>query len=121
MNHVVAKEKILLDNVPNQSAEVGDVGSGADWHPDVGQRAGSGEARINVDNGRAAFFSFHDPAESHWVGLSHGGAFDQDAIGVRQILLRGRSSAPAKGGAQTGHRAAMSYPGLVGYAYHPQA
>jgi hypothetical protein len=36
-------------------------------------------------------------------------------------LLRGRSSAPAEGGAQTGHRAAMSYPCLVGYADHPQA
>src|SRR5947208_13140629 len=37
------------------------------------------------------------------------------------MLLRGRSSAPAEGGAQAGHRAAMSYPRLVGYAYHPQA
>jgi hypothetical protein len=35
--------------------------------------------------------------------------------------LRGRSSAPAKGGAQTGHRAAMSYPGLVGHTDHAQA
>jgi hypothetical protein len=36
-------------------------------------------------------------------------------------LLRGRSSAPAEGGAQTGHRAAMSYPGLVGHTHHTQA
>jgi len=36
-------------------------------------------------------------------------------------LLRSRSSAPAEGGAQTGHRAAMSYPRLIGYAHHPQA
>jgi len=35
--------------------------------------------------------------------------------------LRGRSSAPAEGGAQTGHRAAMSYPRLVGHTHHPQA
>src|SRR5467141_1633977 len=47
--------------------------------------------------------------------------FDRHAIGVREILLRGRSSAPAEGGAQTGHRATMSYPCLVGYADHPQA
>jgi hypothetical protein len=36
-------------------------------------------------------------------------------------LLRGRSSAPAEGGAQTGHRAAMSYPSLVGHTDHAQA
>src|SRR5262250_2395004 len=29
--------------------------------------------------------------------------------------------ASAKGGAQTGHRAAMSYPGLVGHTDHAQA
>src|SRR2546429_1955751 len=53
--------------------------------------------------------------------FGHRRAFDQNAIGVREILLRGRSSAAAEGGAQTGHRAAMSYPRLVGYADHPQA
>src|SRR5438046_4709962 len=46
---------------------------------------------------------------------------DQNAIGVSEILLRSRSSAPTEGGAQTGHRAAMSYPCLVGYADHSQA
>src|SRR5205814_4245994 len=64
---------------------------------------------------------FHDPAEAHRVRFRHRRAFDQDAVSVGKILLRGRSSAPAKGGAQTGHRAAMSYPRLVGYAHHPQA
>src|SRR5207253_4490346 len=61
------------------------------------------------------------PAEAHRVRFGHGGAFDQNAIGISEILLRSRSSAPAEGGAQTGHRAAMSYPCLVGYAHHPQA
>src|SRR5256886_16680452 len=46
---------------------------------------------------------------------------DQNAIRVGQILLRGRSSAPAKGSAQTGHRTAMSYPSLVGHTDHAQA
>jgi hypothetical protein len=36
-------------------------------------------------------------------------------------LLRGRSSAPAKRGTQTGHRAAMSYARLVGHTNHAQA
>src|SRR5438046_274900 len=46
---------------------------------------------------------------------------DQNAIGVSEILLRGRSSAPAERSAQTGHRAAMSYPRLVGHTDHAQA
>src|SRR5437773_5378841 len=74
-----------------------------------------------MNDGRAAFLCFHEPAEAGRVGFRHGGAFDQNAIGVREILLRSRSSAPAEGGAQTGHRAAMSYAGLVGYAHHSQA
>ena len=46
---------------------------------------------------------------------------NQNAIGIGEILLRAGSSAPVERGAQTGHRAAMSYPRLVGDAYHPQA
>src|SRR6266496_1730423 len=42
-------------------------------------------------------------------------------ISASELLLRSRSSAPAEGGAQTGHRAAMSYPGLVGHTDHPKA
>src|SRR6202011_3093747 len=62
-----------------------------------------------------------DPAETDRVGLGHRRPLDQNAIGISEILLRSCSSAPAEGGAQTGHRAAMSYPRLVGYADHPQA
>ena len=64
---------------------------------------------------------FHHPAKTDRVRFGHRGAFDQNAICVSEILLRGRSSAPAEGGAQTGHRAAMSYPGLVGHTDHAQA
>ena len=74
-----------------------------------------------MNDGRAPFLRFHDPAKTDRMRFGHGRAFDQNAIGVGEILLRSRSSAPAEGGAQTGHRAAMSYPRLVGYAYHPQA
>src|SRR5207253_10396852 len=74
-----------------------------------------------MNDGRAPFLRFHDPAKADRMRFGHGRAFDQNAIGVGEILLRSCSSAPAKTGAQTGHRAAMSYPCLVGYAYHPQA
>jgi len=107
--------------VPDESAQKRDVSAGADRHPNVGQRTGARKSWIDMNNGRAALFCFHDPAEADRVGFGHGGAFDQNAIGVGQILLRSRSSATAEGGAQTGHRAAMSYPRLVGYADHPQA
>src|SRR5947208_16675936 len=74
-----------------------------------------------MDDGRAALLCFHDPAKTDWMRLGHRRAFDQNAIRVGQVLLRGRSSPPAEGGAQTGHRAAMSYPGLVGHTDHSQA
>src|SRR5437773_1601207 len=74
-----------------------------------------------MNYGRAALFGLHYPAETDWMRLSHRRALDQNAVRVSEILLRGRSSAPAKRGAQTGHRAAMSYAGLVGDTHHSQA
>ena len=74
-----------------------------------------------MDDGRAALLRLHHPSKSDRMRFGHRRAFDQNAIGVCEILLRGRSSAAAEGGAQTGHRAAMSYPRLVGNTDHPQA
>src|SRR6266542_4199183 len=74
-----------------------------------------------MDNGRAALLRLHHPSKSDRMRFGHRRAFDQNAIGVGKILLRGRSSAAAEGGAQTGHRAAMSYPRLVGHTDHAQA
>src|SRR6266403_78434 len=121
VDHVIAEEKVVLDDVPDQTAEKRNVAAGAHRHPDIGQRAGARKSWIDVNDGRAAFLCFHDPAKTDRVRFGHGGAFNQNAVGVGQICLRGRSSAPTEGGAQTGHRAAMSYPCLVGYADHPQA
>ena len=121
MNDVLAKEQVVLNQMIDESAEKNDVSPGADRHPDVGQRARARESWIDVNDGGAVFFRLHHPPKTDRMCLRHGGAFDQNAIRVGQILLRGCSSAPAKGGAQTGHRAAMSYAGLVGHADHPQA
>src|SRR6266571_9099943 len=74
-----------------------------------------------MDDGRAALLRLHHPSKSYRMRFGHRRAFDQNAIGVCEILLRGRSSAAAEGSAQTGHRAAMSYPGLVGHTDHAQA
>src|SRR4029453_8321008 len=74
-----------------------------------------------MDDRGASFLRFHHPAKADRVRFGHGGAFDQNAICIGEMLLRGCSSAPAEGGAQTGDRAAMSYAGLVGYTDHAQA
>ena len=121
MNDVLAKEQLVLDQVIDESTEKDNVSPCTDRDPNVCQRACARETWINVDDGRAAFFRFHHPAKTDRVRFGHGGAFDQNAICVGEILLRGRSSAPTERGAQTGHRAAVSYPCLVGHTNHPQA
>src|ERR1700751_1046700 len=121
MNDVIAKEKLILNQMVDESAEKNNIRAGADRHPDIGKRAGARKARIDMNDCRAVLLRFHYPAKTDRMRLGHRRAFDQNAIRVGEILLRGRSSAPAKGGAQTGHRAAMSYPCLVGDTHHPQA
>src|SRR6266550_7025367 len=121
MNDVLAKVQLVLNQVIDESAEKDNVCAGADRHPNVGQRACARETWIDMDDRSALLLRFHHPAKTDRVRFGHRGTFDQNAICVSEILLRGCSSAPAKGGAQTGHRAAMSYPRLVGYADHPQA
>ena len=121
MDDVIAEEKVVLNDMPDEAAEKGNVAAGADRHPDVCQRARARKSWIDMNDRRAALLRFHHPAKTDRVGFGHRGTFDKNAICVSEILLRGRSSAPAEGGAQTGHRAAMSYPGLVGHTDHAQA
>src|ERR1051325_9472619 len=67
MNNVLAKEQFFLNDVPNEAAEKHNVASGADRHPDIGQRARAGEPWIDMDDRRAALFCFHYPAETDRV------------------------------------------------------
>src|SRR6266540_5972424 len=121
MDDVLTKVQLVLNQVIDEPAEENNVCAGADRHPNVGQRAGARETWIDVDYRGALLLGFHHPAKTDRVGFGHRGTFDQNAICVSEILLRGCSSAPAEGGAQTGHRAAMSYAGLVGHTDHAQA
>src|SRR5580765_7886709 len=121
MNNVLAKEEVVLNQVIDESAEKNNVCAGANRYPNVGQRTRAREAGIDMDDRGALLLRFHHPAKTDRVRFRHRGTFDQNAICVRQVLLRGCSSAPAKGGAQTGHRAAMSYAGLVRDTDHAQA
>src|SRR5437879_10491888 len=51
MHHVIAEEKIVLDNVPDQPTKKRDVAAGAHRHPDIGQRAGTRKSWIDMNNG----------------------------------------------------------------------
>ena len=66
---------------------------GAERDVDVGQRRGAGEARVDVDDRRAALLGLHDEAEPDRVVLGHVRAHDHDAVAVGQVLLGGRRAA----------------------------
>ena len=54
----------------------------------------------------------HEPKTDRVV-LGHVGAHDDYAVGVSEIILRGGRASASQPGAQTGHRRAMSYTGLI--------
>ena len=71
---------LRLEDMADDPAQERDVGSGADGNVDVGRGASAPEARIDVDDLRAALPRAHDPAEPHRVRLGHIGALDEDAV-----------------------------------------
>ena len=87
--------------------------AGADRHVQVGDRAGAGEPRVDVDDRRAARLGLHHPLEADRVALGHVRALDDDAVSVRQVLLEGGGAAATERGPQTGDRGGVSYTGLV--------
>src|SRR5262249_24086106 len=76
MNDVLAEKEIVLENVPNESTEKGDIAAGTDRHPDIGQRARARKSWIDMDDRRPAFLRFHDPSKTDRVCLRHGRALD---------------------------------------------
>src|SRR5437763_17108457 len=62
---------------------------------------------------RAAPLGLHDPLEADRVRLGHVRPHDHDAVRVLEVLLEGGGTAAPERGAQTGHRRAVSYAGLV--------
>src|SRR4029453_5998347 len=69
----------------------------------------------------AVLLRLDDPSEPDGMRLGHRRPDDQNRVRVDEILLRRRRAAAPERGAQTGHRGAMSYPGLVADRHHPQA
>src|SRR5277367_838227 len=104
----------------NEPTKKQNVRSGSQRSPDVCHSRGAAETRIDVNNLRPAFFRFDHPLETDRVILSHIRTHNQNDISVHEIAWRQCGSATAEGGAQTGHRGAVSNTGLVTDADHPQ-
>jgi hypothetical protein len=73
--------------VVDDAAEEGDVGAGPDRQVGVGQRAGPGEPRVDVEDLGTARLGLHHPLEADRMGLGHVRAHDDDAVGIGQVLL----------------------------------
>src|SRR4029453_4740024 len=80
---------------------------------DGGHGAGARESRIHMDDGGTAFLGLHHPAESHGMTLRHIGAFDDDAVGVLQLLLERGGPASSKRCPQTGNGGGVSNTSLI--------
>ncbi len=92
--HVLSEVELVGEDVVDDPAEERDVGSRPQRHVDVGQRAGAGEPRVDVDHLCAAALRLDHPLEADRVALGHVRTLDDDHVGVLQVLLeRGRAAA----------------------------
>jgi hypothetical protein len=79
----------------------------------VSHGAGAGKPGIDVDDGGTAGFAFHHPLEAHRMGFGHVRTHDDDAVGVREVLLVVGGAATAEGRSQTGNSGGVSNARLV--------
>ena len=87
---------------------------GAHRRVDIGDRAGAGETRIDMnDLGAVLDFGLHRPAEGDGMVLRHVGTHDDDAVGVVHAAGIKGCRAAAKSCPQTGDARAVSYPRLI--------
>src|SRR5215203_2368368 len=119
VGHVLLKVPLVLDDVVDEASQERYVRAWPQGGVDVAEGARAREARVDVDKLRTLAFGDHGVPEAHRVGLRHVGAFDEDAVGVLQILQAGGGPAPTVRDAQTGHRGAVSYSRLVGDPQEP--
>lgn len=69
--------------------------------------------RVYVYHLSAALSRLDDKSEADRVGLGHVRAHYQHAVAILKVLLEGSRGSSSVGGAQTGHRCAVSYSCLV--------
>ena len=112
--HIVGVVQVAAERVVNQAAEKGDVGAGADGYIAVRHRGGAIEARVDADQlGFALALGLHDEAEADRMVLGGIAAHHQNDVGVGDVGPAIGHGASSERGGQTGHRGAVSKPGLV--------
>src|SRR5215204_816155 len=120
VDDVVFEVPLVLDDVVDQTPQKRYVRARTYGGIDVAERRGAREARVDVDERSSLVFGDHGVPKAYGVGFGHVGAFDQDAVGILQVLQGGGGPAPTVRDAQTGHRGAVSYPCLVSDPQEPQ-
>ncbi len=111
---VVFLDAVLGKGVVDEAAEEGDVGADADLAVEVTDGGGASEARVDGNElGIAISLGFHDPAEADGVIFGGVSAHGKDDIGVGDVVPAVGHGTASEGGGQTGHRGAVSNPGLL--------
>src|SRR6202011_2779119 len=110
---ILAEEQLVLEYVTNQSTQEKNVRASPKRYPDIRHGRRSAEAWVHMQDLRATLLGLHDPLKSDRMVLRHIRSHDQDRVGVEQIIRCCCCSAASVSCAQTGHRRAMSYTGLI--------
>ncbi len=114
IDHVLVLDLVVFQQVVDQPAEEGDVGTGADRRIHVSHRGRTGEARIDHDQPRlVARLGLGDPFEAARVRFGGVTAHDQNQVSVLDIAPVIGHGAAAKRRGKTCHRRAMSDTCLV--------
>ncbi len=85
-HHILLEPEIVRENVIDQTAEKGDVGSGADADEHIRNGGRAREAGINMQNLAALRFGLHGEAEADRMRFGHVAAHDQDAVAIGQVF-----------------------------------
>src|SRR6201987_3858602 len=85
VDHVLAKNFFVFENVMDKPTEKQDVRSGAQRSPNVCHGGRAAEARIDVNDLRTALSRFDHPLETDRVILRHVRAHNQNGIRIYEI------------------------------------
>ncbi len=118
---VLPEVLLLAQDVMDDPAEEGDVAARPDRHMQIAQGAGTGEARIDMNDPGTPGLGLHDPLEADRVRLGEIGALDDDAVRVLEILHEGGRPAAPERGTEAGDRGAVAHPGLILHLDHAEA
>src|SRR5205807_2162113 len=111
--HIFLKVQVVLENVVDEAAQKSNIGTYANGRVNIRHLRGAREVRIDMNDRHAALFSRHYPAEPDRVAFGKIAALDQNAVAILQILQEGAGGTAPEACAETRHRGAVSYTGLV--------